>query len=119
VAEGLLTRELAGLPAVITIAPRKLPGARVYDLGLAGSGPLGERIARGVLKPLNAKLGQDCFRLGGITADQVGVAFDARCADAAVLSRLETYPPAWLYALPPGRLRAVTTNPETLRKLTI
>jgi len=119
VADNLLTRELAGLPAVITIAPRQQPGARVYDIGLAGAGSLGERIAQGVLKPLNAKLGQDCFRLGGITGDQVGVAFDARCADAAVLSRLETHPPAWLYAMPPGRQKAVTTNPETLRKLTI
>jgi serine/threonine-protein kinase len=119
VGDALLMRELAGLPAVITIAPRQQPGARVYDIGLAGAGPLGERMGQGVLMPLNAKLGQDCFRLGAISGDQVGVTFDARCAEAPVLSRLETYPPAWLYAVPPERQRAVTTNPDTLRKLTI
>ena len=119
VSEPLLTRELAGLPAVITIAARRQPGVRVYDVGLAGAGALAERIARDVLKPLNAKLGQECFRLGAIAGEQVGVAFDPRCTDAAVLSRLETYPPAWLYAVTPGRQRAVTTNPDTLRKLTI
>ena len=74
---------------------------------------------RDVLKPLNAKLGQACFALGAVSGDQVGIAFDARCTDAAVLSRLESYPPAWLYAVPPGRQKSVTTNPETLRKLTI
>ena len=119
VTDAVFVRELAGLPAVISIAPHGQPGPRTYDIGLAGAGPLGERVARDVLKPLNAKLGQDCFRLGAITGNQVGIALDARCTDAAILSRLESYPPAWLYAVPPGRQKAVTTNPETLRKLTI
>ncbi len=119
VTESLLTRELAGLPAVITIAPRRQPGTRIYDVALAGVGSLGERVARGVLKPLNAKLGQDCFRLGAIAGDAVAIAFAPGCADAAVLARLETYPPAWLYVAPQARRKAVTTNPETLRKLTI
>ncbi len=119
VTDALLVRELAGLPAVITIAPRGQSGARTYDIGLAGAGSLGERVTRAVLTPLNAKLGQDCFRLAAITGEQVGVTFDARCTDAAVLSRLESYPPAWLYAVPPARHKSVTTNPETLRKLTI
>jgi serine/threonine-protein kinase len=119
VTDALLVRELAGLPAVITIAPRGQSGARTYDIGLAGAGSLGERVTRAVLTPLNAKLGQDCLRLAAITGDQVGVTFDARCTDAAVLSRLESYPPAWLYAVPPARQKSVTTNPETLRKLTI
>jgi serine/threonine-protein kinase len=119
VAGGVLARELAGLPAVITIAPRGQPGAQTYDLRLAGAGSLAERVASGLLAPLNAKLGHDCFRVGAINGDRVGVAFDARCADAAVLSLLETHPPAWLYAAPPQRQKAVTTNPETLRKLTI
>ena len=119
IADAVLVRELAGLPAVISIAPHARPGPRTYDVGLAGAGPLGERVAHDVLKPLNAKLGQDCFRLGAVAGDQVGIALDARCTDAAVLSRLESYPPAWLYAVPPGRQKSVTTNPETLRKLTI
>jgi hypothetical protein len=72
-----------------------------------------------VLKPLNAKLGQECFSLGAIAGDQVSVVFDKRCADASVLSRLETNPPAGLYGAPAGRQKTVVKNPETLKKLMI
>ena len=43
--------------------------------------------------------------------------FDARCNDAAVLSRLETHPPAGLYGAPALRQKAIIRNPETLKKL--
>jgi len=72
-----------------------------------------------VLAPLNAKLGQRCFSLGGSSVDQVGVVFDKRCTDATVLQRFETYPPAGLYGAPRARQTTVIKNPETLRKLTI
>ena len=45
--------------------------------------------------------------------------FDKRCAEAPVLSRLETNPPAGLYGAPPGRQKAVIKDPETLRRLAI
>jgi len=115
----LLGRELVGLPAVITATPRPPSSPRVYDLKLAGSGAGSDLVATGVLKPLNAKLGQTCFSLGAITGDRISVVFDQRCSDPTVLSRLETNPPAGLYGAPPGRQKAVARNPETLRKLTI
>ena len=118
VTDDALRRELTGLPAVITVAA----GAgrpRTFALELAGSGSAADLVASGVLKPLNAKLGQACFTVGAVTGDEVGVAFDARCGDAAVLARLETNPPAALYGAPPGRQKAVVKNPETLKKLMI
>jgi serine/threonine-protein kinase len=118
-AEDLLARELVGLPEVITAIPRPPANPRSYDLLLAGSGTAGDAVAIGVLKPLNAKLGLECFTLGGIAGDQVSVVFDKRCADASVLSRLETNPPAGLYGAPAGRQKTVVKNPETLRKLMI
>src|SRR2546428_7632707 len=117
--EDLLARELIGLPEVISATPRAPARPRVYDLQLAGTGAPSELVARGVLKPLNAKLGQACFVLGSLSGNQVSVTFDKRCADASVLSRLETNPPAGLYGAPPGRQKSVVKNPETLRKLTI
>ncbi|MCC7217230.1 MAG: protein kinase [Burkholderiales bacterium] len=118
VTDDALRRELTGLPAVITVTA----GAgrpRTFVLELAGSGTAADLVAAGILKPLNAKLGQACFTVGAVTGDEVGVAFDARCGDAAVLARLETNPPAGLYGAPPGRQRAVVKNPETLKKLMI
>ncbi|HET7033354.1 MAG TPA: serine/threonine protein kinase, partial [Casimicrobiaceae bacterium] len=117
--EDILWRELISLPAVITATPRSAAGSRVYDLALAGSGAAGDLVAAGVLKPLNAKLGQACFTLGAIAGDTVTVVFDKACADAAVMSRMETNPPAGFYVEPPVRQKAVIHNPDVLRKLSI
>jgi serine/threonine-protein kinase len=117
--EDVLARELVGLPGVIAATPRPPAKPRAYELQLAGTGAPGDLVANGVLKPLNAKLGQACFALGGVSGKQVGIVFDKRCADASVLNRLETNPPASLYGAPPARQKAVIKNPETLRKLTI
>ena len=86
---------------------------------LAGNGPVADLVASGVLKPLNAQLGQPCFSLGSVTGDKVLVLFDPRCSDAAILSRLETYPPAGLYGAPAARQKAVIKDPEALKKLMI
>ncbi len=117
--DDLLGRELIGLPAVITATPRSSSGPRVYDLELAGSGAEGDVVAAGVLKPLNAKLGQACFALGPIAGSEVTVVFDKRCGEAPVLGRLETNPPAGLYGAPASRQKAVIKDPEKLRQLTI
>jgi len=117
--DDILWRELISLPTVITAAPRAAGSARVYDLALAGSGAAGDLVAAGVLKPLNAKLGQACFNLGPIAGDAVTIVFDKSCADPAVMSRMETNPPAGFYVEPPVRQKAVIRNPEVLRKLSI
>ena len=45
--------------------------------------------------------------------------FAKACADPAILSRLETNPPAGLYGAPPPRQKALIKDPETLRRLSI
>jgi serine/threonine-protein kinase len=116
-AEQLIVRELVGLPAVIAVRPHEPPAAHTYDVQLASNGVAGDVVNAEVLPPLNAKLGQSCFALGATAGDRVTVKFDAACADASVLGRLETNPPAGLYNAPPARQKAVVTNPDTRRKL--
>ena len=111
-------RELVGLPTIISAQPHASK-ARAYDIRLAGDGAVGDRLQSDVLAPLNAKLGDACFTLGAIAGDQVGVAFDKRCAQSTVLLRLETNPPASLYGASGARRKAVITNPDTLRKLVV
>jgi len=118
-AEDQLADEFIGLPAVISATALPAAKPRVYELQLAGSGSPADLIANGVLKPLNAQLGQACFSLGASAGDKVAVVLDKRCADAAVLSRLETNPPAGLYGAPSARQKAVVRNPEMLKKLAI
>ena len=117
VSDDVVRRELVAMPSVINIAP---PGApHLFELQLAGSGPAADLVAAGILKPLNAKLGQACFGVGATAGDEVGVSFDAKCNDPAVLGKLETNPPAALYSAPASRQRAVVKNPDTLKKLMI
>ncbi len=116
--EDALFRELVGLPAVIAAAVGPPAKPRVFDLQLGGSGAPGDLMESGVLKPLNAKLGQPCFGLGAISGDRVGATFDKRCADPSILSRLDTNPPAGLYGAPPSRQKGVLKDPDKLRKLT-
>jgi serine/threonine-protein kinase len=118
-AEEELAQELVGLPAVIAATAQPSAKPRVYELQLAGSGNPADLVASGVLKPLNAQLGQPCFSLGASVGDKVAVVLDKRCADPAVLSRLETNPPAGLYGAPAARQKAVVRNPEMLKKLAI
>ena len=104
---------------MITVIPRGKAGPRAYDLELAGTGAEADLVGNGILKSLNAKLGQPCFSLGRIAGVEVSVVFEKTCGDAAVLSRFETNPPAGLFGAPPGRQRAVIKDPATLRRLTI
>ena len=114
----LVARELVGLPAVIAARARPA-GTRTWDLELAGGGAATDLVARGVLAPLNAKLGRRCFTPGASAGDEVRVTFDPACASGDPLVRLETYPPAGLYGAPPSRQKAVIKSAETLRKLTL
>jgi tRNA A-37 threonylcarbamoyl transferase component Bud32 len=116
--EDALGRELLGIPSVIAATPRPPGKPRVYDVQLAGSAPVGDIVAAGILKPLNAKLGQSCFALGSVTGDTVAILFDKACATPAVLSRLESNPPAGLYGAPLERQKSVIRDPGTLKKLT-
>jgi len=118
-ADDVLLRELVSLPAVITATARQGGNPRIYDLQLAGSGAEGDLVAAGILRALNAKLGQPCFALGPIAGEQVNVTFDKSCTDASVVSRFDTNPPAGLYGAPPPRQKALIKNPDTLKQLTM
>ena len=118
-ADATFMRQLAALPSVVNVTARSPVKSRIYDMQLAGYGPVGDLVASGILKPLNAQLGQACFSLGAVTGDKVRVQFDPKCGDAAVLSRLETNPPAALYGAPSSRQKAVIKDPEALKKLMI
>lgn len=117
--EAAVAREIVGLQPVITLGRRAGAGA-VYDAQLSGNaGPVTDLVANSVLKPLNAKFGKACFNLGATAGEQVTVVFDAACNDKSILTRLESLPPASLYAAPPARQKAILRDPDALTKPTI
>jgi eukaryotic-like serine/threonine-protein kinase len=117
-AEDTLTRELIGLPSVIAVTAGPPAKPRTYAIQMSGSGSPGDLVSIGVLKPLNAKLGQPCFALGASGGETVAISFDRSCTDSAVLSRFDSNPPAGLYGAPPSRQKSVIRDPATLKKLT-
>lgn len=98
-----LLRELRSLREVLDAQP---VGDGVYQVELP-EGSAADLIAEGVLKPLNAKLGQACFVLGAMSGKTVGVTFGRACAQEAVRSKMETMPPAGLLSAPPARGKSV------------
>jgi hypothetical protein len=47
-----------------------------------------------VVRPLNAKMGEACFALGGATAGEVNVSLAPGCANAQMRTKLESGAPA-------------------------
>ncbi len=96
-------RELGSLRVVLDAQPA---GDYAYQIELP-EGSASDLIAEGVLKPLNAKLGQACFTLGAVSGKTVGVAFGAACAQEAVRGKMESAPPAGLLSAPPARSKSL------------
>ncbi len=96
----LLLRELRGVRRVVD-AQMVDPGGR-YLLQLP-EGSAADLVQDAVIRPLNAKLGQNCLALGSSNDREVNVSFSSVCADAATRARLESMPPAGLLNAPDAR----------------
>ena len=95
-----LLRELRGFRQVLDAQLSAESG--IFQLQLA-EGNASDLIQDGILKPLNAKLGQNCFALAGASGADVNVSFSTACADQAVRSKLANMPPAGLQSAPGAR----------------
>ncbi len=117
----LVMRELNGLHSVLAASLASSgAGDAVFEVVLSGGLANPEQLVQaGILKPLNHKLGKQCLNLGPAGGSEIAVTLEAGCREAAVLSRLDTLPPAALIEAPPGRRETVVKNPETLRKLSM
>jgi serine/threonine-protein kinase len=119
----LLLRELNGLRGVLAV--NLVSGSEkeaVFDANLSGGMTnVTDLIQAGVLSPLNHKLGKQCFGIGGGSGSggEIVVMLEPGCNDPAILSRLDSLPPAALIEAPQTRREAVVKNPETLKKISI
>jgi serine/threonine-protein kinase len=78
-----------------------------YQLRLPEGAAATDIVQDAILKPLNAKLGQNCFALAGARGATVNVSFSSSCAEAAVRAKLETAPPAGLLNAPESRAKSI------------
>lgn len=96
----LLLRELRGVRQVLDA--QLVSDTGKFRLLMAQSSPV-DMVRNAILKPLNTKLGKDCFALASSSETAISVTFSSACADAAVRTKLETAPPAGLLDAPPTR----------------
>lgn len=86
----LVLRELRAVRAVLDAQPAD--GGK-FQVELA-PGNASDIVQDAVLRPLNAKMGQSCFALGGATASEVLVTYDPACANPQMRTKLESGAPA-------------------------
>ena len=99
----LLLRELRGVRQVLDarlVADAGKSAESKFELRLPDGGSPTDVVQDAVIKPLNTKLGQNCFALAGATESQINVTFASACAAPAVRGKLETAPPAALQNAP-------------------
>ncbi len=101
----LLLRELRGIREVLDA--QLVADSGRFQLRLAEGSAATDIVQDAVLKPLNAKLGQNCFGLAGASGGVINVNFSSACAEAAVRAKLETVPPAGLITAPESRSKGL------------
>ena len=95
----LLMRELRGIRQVLDV---QLAPDGKFQLQLA-EGSASDILQEAVFKPLNTKLGQNCFALAGSNGSDVNASFAPACAAVAVRGKFESAPPAGLLNAPDSR----------------
>ena len=101
----LLLRELRAIRPVLDA--QLTADAGRFQLRLPDGSAATDIIQDAILKPLNAKLGQNCFTLGGASGSTIEVNFSNACADTAIRAKLETVPPAGLLSAPESRTKTI------------
>ncbi len=102
----LVLRELRGIRQVLDV--QWLPESGKFQLQLA-EGSASDIIQDAIFKPLNTKLGQNCFSLAGSSGAEVSATFAPACAEIAVRGKFESVPPA-------GLLNAADSRGKSLLK---
>jgi eukaryotic-like serine/threonine-protein kinase len=92
-----MLRELRGMRAVLDAQPASEPGR--FQLQLP-EGIATDIVQDAIVRPLNAKLGLDCFALAGASGAEVTIAFAPGCATPEMRTKMEAGPPAGLRPLP-------------------
>jgi serine/threonine-protein kinase len=95
-----LLRELRGVREVLDV--QLLTEQGTFALQLA-EGNAADVVQEAIIRPLNAKLGQNCFALAGSNEGEVSMSFASACLPVAVRGKLETTPPAGLLSAPAMR----------------
>ncbi|OQA31153.1 MAG: Serine/threonine-protein kinase PknB [Betaproteobacteria bacterium ADurb.Bin341] len=112
-----LSTEVSGLRNVLAVKPIE---SDLLEVDLSGGQTnLSDLVTTGITTPLNRKFGRACFNVASTFENEVRVDFSPECSDQAIAARLDTAPPAALFAAPAPKVEAIVKNPELRKKLQI
>jgi len=97
-------RELQSMREILDVQ-QATPAGTFQLKWVQGSGA--DRVQSAIIRPLNKKLGQECFSLSGTGGADLTVLFASACQNPAVVGKLETTAPAGLMTAPAVRSRAL------------
>jgi hypothetical protein len=98
----LLLRELRSVREVLDA--RLVSESGQFQLQLPEGNP-SDLVQNSIVRPLNAKLGQNCLALAGSSEGQVNLSYAPACAETSVRARMESLPPAGLIDAAPERAK--------------
>lgn len=100
-------RELQSMREILDV--QQVAPAGTFQLKwVQGSGA--DRVQSAIIRPLNKKLGQECFSLSGTGGAELTVLFASACQNPAIFSKLEATAPAGLMSAPAARSKALLGN---------
>ena len=106
----LLLRELRGIRQVLDV--QLVADSGKFQLQLP-EGSASDIIQDTIFRPLNTKLGQDCFALAGSSGSEVNASFASACNAPAVRGKFESVPPAGLFNAPDSRGKSLLKGFKT------
>ncbi|KAA6184098.1 hypothetical protein F2Q65_13580 [Thiohalocapsa marina] len=116
----LFKKELIGLRPVLQVDFRSYTtnGISIYEVDFAGDdNNFAQLVNSVIIKPLNAKFGDEAFRLDSVERGVVRVSFHSTADPADLIAQFNQGPPAALASATPERLRHIARDDSTLDKL--
>jgi serine/threonine-protein kinase len=109
--DALMLRELRGM--LVVLDAQQAAQAGRFQVQLPAGSPATDIVQEAIVRPLNAKLGLECFALAGSSGADVTVAYSASCATPEVRTKMEAGPPAGSRLLPAAAGEKAPAKPRS------
>lgn len=118
----MFKKEFIGLRSVINVEFRSFDesGLSTYEVVFSGKrNNFNQFVNSGIVKPLNRKVGADCFKLASAQGNVVRINYQASpsLSQQALVTRMEDMPPASLAEASPFRIRDIVKTEEAQRRI--
>ena len=116
----LLRNELVGLRSVLDVDFRSfdIDGIALYEIQFGGDrSNFSQAINRDVVKPINQKLGERCFRLAAVQGNTVRLLFKSKKSEEDIVADFENAPPSSLAGTSVERIAELSQSKAVVQSI--